>query len=256
MIIPYHWLGMSPPQRRRTPNRAAVHVETLEGRALLSKGPGHGIGETTLRAAYGEPVPPQPNPGPIHNIVGNGFGIKSARFYPVYFGQRVAQLNVASSIAVAPGDGTLQLNGQVVLPIDTAPTDPSGNAYYMWTINRGGAASPGPIPGRPSVTFDAAVIVAVETTGVTAFVKDLTNNSAPVQLPSSDFSINGFTLRAAVPLNLLPPTGGATDPSQYTVNFSAWNANPLTASHHSLASIVPEFRGFHVRDAKHGLLKP
>ncbi|MDR3634709.1 MAG: hypothetical protein P4L84_12970 [Isosphaeraceae bacterium] len=256
MIIPYNWLGMSPPQRRRTMTRATVQVETLEGRALLSKGPGHGIGEATLQANYGEPVPPNPNPGPIHNIIGNGYAIKSARFYPEYFGPKQAELNVASAIAVAPGDGTLQLNGQVVLPINTAPTDPSQNVYYLWAINRGGAKGPGPIPGRPGITFDAAVVVAVQTTGVTAYVKDLTNNSAPVQLPSSDFSINNFTLRVSVPLSMLPATGGATDPSQYTVNFSAWNGNPLSANHHAIASFVPEFRNFHVRDATAGLIKP
>lgn len=255
MIIPYHWLGVSPPERRRPLNRPTIQLEKLEGRALLSKGPGHGIGEVTLRMNYGEPVPPDPHPGPIHNIVGNGFAIKSARFYPEFFGTRQTELNVASAIAVAPGDGTLQLNGQVVLPINTAPTDPSQNAYYMWAINRGGAAAPGPIPGRPNVTFDSAVIVAVETTGVTAFVKNATNNTV-TQLPSSDFAINGFTLRVSVPLSMLPGTGGATDPSQYTVNFSAWSANPLSANNHALASLVPEFRNFHVRDATHGLLNP
>ena len=256
MIIPYHWLGASPPHRRRPASRATIQFEALEGRALLSKGPGHGIGEATLRVNYGEAVPPQPHPGPIHNIVGSGFAIKSARFYPEFFGTRQAELNVASAIAVAPGDGTLQLNGQVVLPINTAPTDASGDAFYLWAINRGGAKSPGPIPGRPGIKFDAAVIVAVENTGVTAFVKDLTNSSAPVQLPSSDVSISGFTLRVAVPLSMLPATGGATDPSQYSVNFSAWNANPLTSSHHNIASLVPEFRSFQVRNATHGLLNP
>lgn len=255
MIIPYHWLGGSPPDRRRSKTRANIHVETLEGRALLSKGPGHGIGEATLQAIYGEPVPAQPNPGPIRNIVGNGYAIKSARFYPLYFGPKQTQLNVASAAAVAPNDGTLQLNGQVVLPIDTAPTDPTQNVYYLWAINRGGAPATGPIPGRPNIRFDAAVIIAVETTGVTAFVKDLTNNSAPVQLPSTDFSINGFTLRASVPLNLLPPTGGATSPGQYSVNFSAWHGNPLTASHHTIASLVPEFRNFQVRVARGGVVR-
>lgn len=256
MIIPYYRLGASPPERRRSNTRALIQVETLEGRALLSKGPGHGIGEARLQAIYGERVPPDPNPGPIHNIVGKGYAIKSARFYPEYFGPRQTELNVASAIAVAPGDGTLQLNGQVVLPINTAPTDASQNAYYMWAINRGGASSPGPIPGRPQITFDAAVIVAVEPSGVTAYVKDLTNNSAPVQLPSNDFAINNFTLRVSVPLSMLPATGGATDPSQYTVNFSAWSQNPLGANHHALASMVPEFRNFHVRDATAGLINP
>lgn len=256
MIIPYSMLGANPPQRRRSSTRATMQVERLEGRALLSKGPGYGIGESTLRAIYGEPVPPDPHPGPIHNIVGNGYAIKSARFYPEYFGPRETELNVASAIAVAPGDGTLQLNGQVVLPINTAPTDSSGDAYYMWAINRGGATSPGPIPGRPDITFDAVVIVAVQPTGVTAYVQDLGNGSAPVQLPTSDFAINNFTLRVSVPLSLLPATGGATDPSQYTVNFSAWDQNPLTANNHALASMVPEFRNFSVRDATNGLVNP
>jgi hypothetical protein len=249
MIIPYSWLGAGLPPRRRSAIRAAIQVETLEGRALLSKGPGHGIGEATLTANYGEPVPPDPHPGPIHNIVGNGYAIKSARFYPEFCGSRLAELNVASSIAVAPGDGTLQLNGQVVLPINTQPSDDSQDAFYLFAINRGGAKSPGPIPGRPGILFDAAVLVAVQPSGITAFVKNLNNKSAPTQLPSSDVAINGFTVRVSVPLKLLPATGGATDPSQYSVNFSAWNGNPLTAGHHSLASMVPEFRNFQVRDA-------
>ncbi len=254
MIIPLNLLGRAALHRKRPATKVSIQVETLEGRALLSKGPGHGVGELKLQAVYGEPVPPDPHPGPIHNIVGNGYAIKSARFYPEYFGPKVAALNVASAIAVAPGDGNLDLNGQVVLPINTSPTDPTQNEYYLWAINRGGAAAPGPIPGRPQIAFDAAVLVAVESTGITAYVKDLTNSSAPVALPSSDFSISGFTLKVSVPLSLLPGTGGATDPSQYRVNFSAWDQNPLFANHHAIASMVPEFRSFRVRDATHGII--
>jgi hypothetical protein len=269
MIIPYQWLGASPPARRRAVNPTAAQVEKLEARALLSKGPGYGVGEANLKAVYGERVPADPHPGPIHNVVGDGYAIKMARFYPEYFGQKLSQFNVASSIALAPGDGTLQLNGQVVLPIPTAPTStpvpvtgkqrhpvptppPIVPSYYVFAINRGGAASPGPIPGRPNIRFDSMVAVLVTQDGVLAYVKNLNGNTTPVQLPANDVAINSFTIRVSVPLSLLPATGGATDPSQYSVNFMAWNQNPLlsTTNSHALASMVPEFRNYPVRDAK------
>lgn len=248
MIFPRKLGGASPESgstsARRRARAAAVSVEALEGRTLLS----HAGNKPPVLVTTGLVTPMfyvGPEPGPIHNVVGHGFAIKVPRFYAWYHGQKRAELNGASALAlVTPDKSTLLLSGEVAGQIPATTSDPSVNDYYVWGINRGGASAPGPFPGRPQVVFDAIVVVGVTSTGVTGYVKDLTTPAPATPLPASSFTIRADTIHIAVPTSLLPSTGAAS-PSQYQVNFYTSNAAP-SSNFKNAASFTPEFRDFSV----------
>ncbi len=239
--------GTLPESRARSARRAhatAVSVEALEGRTLLS----HGGNRPPVLVTTGLQTPMVfrgPDPGPIHNVVGHGFAIKVPRFYAWYHGQKRAELNGASALALTtPDQSTLFLSGQVAGQLPTKTSGPGVNDFYVFGINRGRATGPGPFPGRPRVVADAAVVVAITSTGVTGYVKDLTSPTPAVALPASSITIKADTLHLAVPTSLLPSTGAA-GPGRYQVNFWTSDAVPSTDFTH-VASFVPEFRDFPV----------
>ena len=243
--------------RRRAP-KAPLHVETLEGRALLSTmhhGPGHhaqGMVSAQQAGMGGIPARFGPAPGPIKNEFGVGYAVKSPRLYPNYTGPKTRpDLNAAAARGFLDTQGNLVLDGVFAgqIPIGKTLTTQSQSAYYVFAIDRGASpAGPGPIPGRPNVKFDALVSVAFQPSGTSGSVIDLTKPNAPATpLPGNAIKITGTgnSIRVFVPLGDLPPVGGL-DASQYRVNLFARSTPLSNGDTESIASLVPEFTSFRV----------
>lgn len=233
--------GVESARRKR---KAVVAVESLEDRQLLANhvGPSH---EILVTHGLAKPLIYRgPDPGPIHNLNGNGYAVKIPRFYAWYYGPKIAELNGASMMAIlAPGGQNLLLSGEMAgqLPATTS----AGTAdYYVWGINRGAGTSPG-FPGRAHIKFDALVAVAITPTGVGGAIVDLkTGKSTP--LPNSSIIVKADTIHVVAPMSALPSTGFA--PGQYQVNFFTSNA-ATGATFKNIASFTPEFKSVTVRSA-------
>jgi hypothetical protein len=65
--------------------------------------------------------------------------------------------------------------GFVFTGLTVGVINPSHSSFYVFGVNRGGASPPGPFPGRPSIFFDAEIIVATSPDGVTGTI-DLLNS--------------------------------------------------------------------------------
>ena len=221
--------------RKRPSARAQVTVESLEGRAMLSH-----VSPVHAQAAHGLALAPVYNthPGPILNLVGNDHAIKSPRFYPFYTGAKRAELNVAAAWAKVDNQGVVTLSGITAGNIIAQPTSADQEAYYVFGINRGGATTPGPFPGRPGIAFDGVVSIAVLQTGVTGEIKDL-NTGVVTPIPADSIQIKANTIHVVDAVNQLSSTGSG----KVTVNFWASNA-PATAGPTAVAGFVPEFRSF------------
>lgn len=244
MSVPLRPFGPVPrregePGRKRRSSRAAVSVESLEGRALLS--------HVSLHARSAPPIifphPADPHPGPILNEVGTGFAVKSARFYPGYTGSKQrTDLNAAGAKGVIDFQGNLVLTGIVVAnQVNQAPTSASQESFYTFAIDRGGAAFPGPIPGRPGIKFDTLVTVAIQQTGITAAVTDL-NTGIVTPVSTSNLLFKQNALQITVPASVVT-TFGTTGPGRITATFWA-SSSPNPNDFQSIASFAPEFRGF------------
>ena len=264
--------GPRPVSGRR---RAAVAVEPLEGRSLLSHIGGHhlapAVAEVQGAAFHGlsgdSSVRRFNQPGPLKDSFGPGFAIKVPRFYGYYTGPigfptatstpkgsttappsgnpLNGYLNAAGAKAYIVGN-TLQLTGIIAGFIQATP-GPGQEAFYNFGINRGGASAPGPIFQRDRITFDSVVTVGITQKGVGATVTLLNPSTLAtvktIHLKASSVTTNFDAVKVTVPLNDLPSTGAA--PSQYRVNFFPTDAAP-PKTFNDIASFLPEDNTFPV----------
>ena len=234
------WLTRGRTGPRRCPGRAAVGVEPLEGRSMLSYfviQKGHRVLPiATGDARYQEP---------LH---GNGLAVdRTPGFYPFYAGARRPALEGVKAVAYVSGKD-LVLSGTVAGPIPTKPATAGPGAIYSFGIDRGGASKRGPFPGRPAVRFDA--VAAVSITGAGAAATLTLNNPQTNQfltmtspLPASAVAIRGAAVTITVPLAMLPSTGHAVD--QWNVNF--FTRDPAVKGFvRGVASLTPGATGFQV----------
>lgn len=231
----------------RPKHKASVAVESLEGRELLAHGAFSAHALVGAHAAISPPVFLGVDPGPIRGTIGPGYAVKVPRFYSHYFGQRIAEINGASTFAlISPSGKNLLLSGEMAGQIPS--TTPAGTAdYFIFGINRGGAAVPGPFPGKPGISFDAVVAVAVTPAGIGGVVFDInTNTTTP--LPASSVIVNADTIHVIAPLSALPSTGFS--PRSYQVNLFTADTLPDATNFQHIASFLPEFRSFTVRQAR------
>jgi hypothetical protein len=165
------------------------------------------------------------------NTQTSGFAFKLPKFYELYTGPKRADLNaVAASgkiVSGGPEAPNVVLSGFVVGRIKT-----SDQGLYVWGIDRGGAASPGPFPNRPNIVFDAVVAVSVGPSGVSGFVSDL-DTGATRSLSSSAIRLKGNEVQATVSLSDLPSTGSGP----YRFNF--WPRTSLGDAS-TVASFAPQ----------------
>lgn len=229
---------MTVERTRRARNVAAPAVEALDGRLLLSHVHiASRIAPSLAQLPPGVHVGLLNHPGPILNNIGHGYAIKYARFYPDYTGPIQGYLNGAGAKAFLQGNN-LVFTGILAGNIPRPPTDPSQSAYYVFAVDRGAGVAP--LPNRPKITFDAAVLVAVQPSGVTATVVDLKTGQA-TPLPSSNFYLQYDSVHVTVPLSLLPSTGAPAN--RYRVNFLT-ESTPTATDPTQVASLVPEFTDF------------
>jgi hypothetical protein len=251
---------------RRTKRNALIRVESLEWRALLSglmtggypngggpPGPGYPPPVTMPTPLPTQPsptpLPPAPSPGqPVGSAPqyptpptpgagkaptgeklrahkATGIVTKHPRFYEFYTGLKWAELNAVRASAKLSSQGIFTFTGTNQGKINKGP------AVYGWGIDRNGNLPAGPFTNRPSIKFDALVVVSVDPSlSASAQVIDLASGNT-TELSAGSVSIHGKTVSVTVPLSLLPSTGLA--PSQYRFNF--W---PEYGG--SVASFVPE----------------
>ena len=245
--------------------RARVAVEALEGKALLSHLSIAPKAHPQVQAAQvteSAGLPGNLNirrfnqPGPIKERIGPGFAVKVPRFYGLYSGplgypadpNNAASpgntlngfLNASGLKAYVEGNN-LVLTGIIAGFIQTAPTSDLQSAYYNFGINRGGATTPGPFPGRAGVAFDAVVTVGITPAGIGATVTTLDPTTLEVTgftvLSPTQIATKTDAVQVQVPLSLLPSTGAAV--SKYRVNFFPSDTSPPN-NFNDLASFLPE----------------
>src|SRR5579883_916565 len=182
--------------------------------------------------------PPLGGPRVAHGH--SGEVTKTPRFYELYTGPRLPELNAVKASGKLAHNGTFTFTGTNKGRIDQGP------AVYVWGIDRSGQLSSGPFPNRPGVTFDAVVIVSFDsslrpTAQVMDFVSGATTNLSP-----SSVHVHGRTISVTVPESALPSTG--LPPSQYRFNY--WPADNNSGSPSSIASFAPEFTTVQVGTVK------
>jgi hypothetical protein len=219
-------------------------LETLEGRALLSRLGVHSDEIRMAQARRGEPRE-------FLNISsGTGHADQAARFRRGYAGPRLPSLDVTE--ATARVDGTnLVLSATLAGPIVPRPATAEQEAIYTFGIDRGGASRNGPFPGREDLTFDSVVVVQVRRSGITGYTQFVMASTAatnPSQrspataLSPRNIAIEGNVLRVTVPLSQLPSSGVARN--QYRVAF--YTRTPTLRGARSVASIIPPDDTFRV----------
>ncbi|GAC1469351.1 MAG: hypothetical protein NVSMB9_13080 [Isosphaeraceae bacterium] len=228
--------------RKRRALRAIVKLEALEGRALLSHVVPHALSDQAVGTAEIHQLRARnPHPGPILNEIGNGYAVKSPRFYDLYTGAKRAELNAAGARAFLDGRGNLQLVGIVAGPIFKTPQKAGQEEFYVWGIDRGNGRFPGPFPGKPNITFDSVVVVKVQQGGVTGVAQDLvTGKSIPI--PASNISIGQFNVKVTLPIDQFTNPATLTS-SVPKVNFWPRSALP-PANFTTIASFAPEGSDF------------
>ena len=185
--------------RARRPGRREFEVEAMEGRALLSRmglGAGHGPAQGEISALSSD--------GNAKDVVAaSGMARKLPMFYPFYTGPRVPYLNVVSGSGQIVGNQTLVLTGTMAGRIPTSPRSESQESYFVFGLNRGGAAV-APFFQRPGVRFDSVVVVSVEAEGVSARLVRFDAPGSPVALPAGSVSVRNNVVQVKVPLSLIP----------------------------------------------------
>jgi hypothetical protein len=155
---------------------------------------------------------------------------KAPSFYSFYTGPQWAELNAVKAGGKLVAGRTFVFTGTNQGRINQAP------AVYVWGVDRSGQLLPGPFPGRPSIAFDALILVRLDSSLTpTAQVLDLASG-ASTNLPAGSVRIHGATIRVKVPASLLPSTGLA--PAQYRFNYWPEDGGAPPAS---IASFAPEF---------------
>lgn len=188
---------------------------------------------TLPRSGHASTPPPGASPRSTshHRLKVSGVASKAPNFYESYTGPHLSELNAVKASGKLIGGRTFVFTGTNQGRIDQAP------ATYVWGVDRSGKLPPGPFAGRPSITFDAVIVVRLDASlKPTAQVVDLASG-ATTDLPAGSVRIRGATIQVKVPASLLPSTG--QPPSQYGFNYWPEDGGPPVSS--SVASFLPEF---------------
>ncbi len=257
--------SVDPSGRRRV---ARISVERLEGKALMSHMAVHakdvivpGVLPVDISIRRFN------QPGPIKNIIGQGFAVKVPRFNGYYTGPvglPDAQADPTNPNATVGGGSALNgylnasgakayiegsnlvLTGIIAGTVQAAP-GLGQEAYYNFGINRGGASRTGPFFGKPKVTFDSVVQVAVTPAGLSGTVTTFDaagNTLTTTAIPPTSIATKTDAVQVLVPLSELPSTGVA--PSRYRVSFFP-SDKQVPANFNDIASVLPEFNTFPVK---------
>jgi hypothetical protein len=221
--------------------RTTLSVDSLEGRALLSTlayRPVHS-GQSAMIAASNHV---KDDHGHHQQAAATGTARKVPAFYEFYTGPKNRDLNVVSAtVQLVPGR-SLNLSGIMQGRIVKHPTTAGQQSFYVFGIDRHSSSAVTPFFQRPGVTFDAVVVVSVQTTGITASVTDLVTHVSTVIDPSA-IKISGRQVSVKIDPALLPTPASGVDLAHSS--FNLWPRSSLSNSvqpnHGSfVASFVPE----------------
>jgi hypothetical protein len=202
----------------------------------------------TLATSVYAPTPPPAAPprGHAHHshalhATATGVATKAPAFYPFYTGPQLPELNAVKTTGKLVGHHTFVFTGTNQGRIDQAP------AVYVWGVDRSGNLSAGPFTDRPNITFDAVVIVRLDSSLTpTTEIMDL-DTGTTTTLPTSAAHIHGATVTVKVPASLLPSTGLPL--AQYRFNYWPEDGGPPISS--SVASFLPESNDIQVGVSGH-----
>ncbi len=176
---------------------------------------------------------------PLYQSIRGSHVLKAPMFYASYTGPKRTDLDViGANVRVSPGHEAM-LTGKVLGTIDTAePAD------YAFLINRGGASSPGPIPDRPGITYDAVVSVTTGLGGTSGTVTLFNSSGQPqsvIALATGAVHIVGGSVIVTVPESALPASSLSAAHSGIASYRYAFIGEIPGGSFHDIAGLVPEF---------------
>lgn len=179
----------------------------------------------------------------------HGHVLKAPEFNVDYTGPKLADLDVISAYAAINPQQEIQFTGEVLIPINVSQT-----AIYSFLVNRGGARSPGPLAGRPRISFDAVVQVTTGPAGITGTVSLLNPQEQLIStttLPASSVQIVGAAVKVTVPLSLLPSSAPpSARPATRHESFT-FSANLPGISESDAAGFVPEYTTLVISPSTH-----
>jgi hypothetical protein len=164
---------------------------------------------------------------------------KVPMFYAGYSGPKRTNLDVVGANARAILGKEFVLVGKVLGPVDATET-----AIYSFLINRGGASSPGPIEGRPEISYDAVVNVTTGMGGITGAVILLDAHGqakSTTMLATSAIHVMDTSVTVTVPASLLPSSGSLASRARGHLITFAFAAGVPGGTSHDIAGLAPEF---------------
>lgn len=226
----------------RRPPSGGPRIEHLDGRTLPSGfGLGLGLGSRpgVLVLAPAPGGAPVSDHNPLREHIASGLVLKKfPHFYGAYTGPQLPGLSARSATAhLVPGSGFV-FTGTMAGPID-----PTLTASYVFGIDRGGAAAPGPFAKRAGIFYDATVAVTTGPDGAGAVVTLINANGQNPQavLPPEAVSVSGNTVSVTVDPSLLPPTSTPRTRLKLTeYRFALWTELGTT-DNGQVADFIPEY---------------
>jgi hypothetical protein len=238
--------GVSAAWARGRSHRARPRLEPLEPRALLSRHETSLSGgllaaraEETATSQTGFVSPPSLDNLALTETIAGGSVDRAPRFYELYTGPKRPDLHVQSAKGQFSYPRGFVFAGQTVGAINS-----SQSSYYVFGVNRGGASAPGPFPDRPTIVFDAEIIIATSPDGFSGTVELLNSQgqtTSSIGLPNNDIVFHYNRVGVAVPAWLLPstsPPGTARPDERYS--FAFW-AGISPSAPKGIAGFAPEY---------------
>ena len=244
--------GLSASRDQRRSHRVRLRLEILETRELLSRA-GASIpgalsaagGEGTVAGRVALPVQQTFVRHPLTERSVAGPFNQPPPINPLYTGPKRPDLRVLGTHAQFFYPRGFAFTGATVGFINH-----SQSSVYVFGVNRGGATSPGPFPGRPKIVFDAVVIVATNPNGWTGTVQRFDSNgqlTSSASLLNNQVSFSKNQVQVVVPAALLAPTsppGTAHPQDRFSYTFWA-GVSPFSIT--GIAGFAPESANKRVR---------
>ncbi len=172
------------------------------------------------------------------SIVGSRV-LKAPMFYSAYTGPKLLDLDVVGADATINAQQEIRFTGEVLGQINISQA-----GIYSFLVNRGGASSPGPIMGRPGISFDAVVQVTTGPGGTTGTVFLLNSQEQPIStttLPASSVQIAGETVKVTVPSSLLPSSAPPSTRPGTNCDSYTFSTSVPGNSESDVAGFAPEY---------------
>ncbi len=231
-----------PPSMAVRSRRAKPRLESLEERNLLSHVAAGGVAgalERGISVPHGALYPYSLRKHPLSEKIIGGHVTKVPMFYGPFAGQRTPELDATGANGRLIFGRGFVFTGEVLGPIN-----PQQPADYVFGINRGGAAAPGPFLNRAMIYFDALAIVSTGPDGTTGTIELLNAQGQPkssVTLPADAVQIHGNQVQVEFSASRLPPTSAPRTRQPESRYFYAFWAGTSPTAPNGIASFAPEY---------------